>query len=412
MKQVYTGIELGTNSIKIIVLEKVNDKFYVLAATSKSSMGIKNGEIVDTKTAVSCVKNALRDINEMLGLKINRTILCISPKYSQMDIVNGSTDIIDYNEITGEDISNALVEALEGIDFGDEELVTAIPISFGIDDQNNIKDPKGLKGSVLSTKVVISTTPKESLYRILEVLRLSGIETVDICFTSTGDYYTIKNRQYDNTVGAIINIGEETTNVSVFNKGIQIKNSVLPVGSLNVDKDISYLFKIDLLEARKIKETFCLAKASYADSTDIYEVKTKDGEVKEINQKGVSKVVEARIKELLKIAKSEIKNLTNREIRYIIITGGLSEMSGFQYLIDEEFGFVAKVCDIPLIGVRHNKYSSCLGTIKYFDDKLTLRGKTYNMFNDEEFDELLNKDKKMNMNDNILSKVFGHFFDS
>ena len=87
-------------------------------------------------------------------------------------------------------------------------------------------------------------------------------------------------------------------------------------------------------------------------------------------------------------------------------------MSGFQYLIDEEFGFVAKVCDIPLIGVRHNKYSSCLGTIKYFDDKLTLRGKTYNMFNDEEFDELLNKDKKMNMNDNILSKVFGHFFDS
>ena len=412
MKKIYTGIELGTNSIKIVVAEKMGDKFYVLASTSNSSMGIKNGEIIDTKTAVGSVKNALRDINEMLGVRVNKAIACISPKYCNMDIVNGSTDIIDYNEITGEDVSNVLVDALNDFDFHDKELVTAIPISFSVDDTNNISDPKGMKGSVLSTKLVISTTPKESLYRVLEVLRLSGIETVDICFTSTGDYFSIKNRQFDNAVGAIINIGEETTNVSIFNKGIQIKNSVLSVGSLNVDKDISYIFKTDMIESRKIKEGFCLAKASYADSTDVYEVTSKDGEVKEINQKAVSKVVEARIKEILKIAKSEIKNLTNREIRYIIITGGISEMSGFQYLIDEEFGFVAKVCNIPLIGVRHNKYSSSLGSIKYFDDKLTLRGKTYNMFSDGDSNELVNTQKKMSMNDNILSKVFGHFFDS
>ena len=87
-------------------------------------------------------------------------------------------------------------------------------------------------------------------------------------------------------------------------------------------------------------------------------------------------------------------------------------MSGFQYLVDDEIGFVAKVCNIPTIGVRHNKYSSALGTIKYFDDKLTLRGKTYNMFSDEESSDLVNTQRKMSMNDNILSKVFGHFFDS
>ena len=254
MKKIYTGIELGTNSVKIVVAEKINDKFYVLASTSNSSMGIKNGEIIDTKTAVGSVKNALRDVNEMLGVRINKAIACISPKYCNMDIVNGSTDIIDYNEITGEDVSNVLVDALNDFDFHDKELVTAIPISFSVDDTNNISDPKGMKGSVLSTKLVISTTPKESLYRVLEVLRLSLIETVDICFTSTGDYFYIKNRQFDNAVGAIINIGEESTNVSVFNKGIQIKNSVLSVGSLNVDKDISYVFKIDMVEARKIKE--------------------------------------------------------------------------------------------------------------------------------------------------------------
>ena len=374
---------------------------------------MKNGEIIDTKTAVGSVKNALRDVNEMLGVRINKAIACISPKYCNMDIVNGCADIIDYNEVTGEDVSNVLMDALREFDFENQELVTAMPISFSIDDnEKTITDPKGMKGSVLKTKVVIGTTPKEPLYRVLEVLRLSGVETVDICFTSTGDYFCIKNKQFDNVVGAIINIGEESTNVSIFNKGIQIKNSVIPMGSFNIDKDISYVFKSDRIESRKIKESFCLAKASYADSTDVFEITSKDGEVKEINQRAVSKVVEARIKELLKLAKSEIKNLTNREIRFIIITGGLSEMSGFQYLVDDEFGFVAKVCNIPTIGVRHNKYSSALGTIKYFDDKLTLRGKTYNMFSDEESSDLVNTQRKMSMNDNILSKVFGHFFDS
>ena len=48
MKKIYTGIELGTNSVKIVVAEKISDKFYVLASTSNSSMGIKNGEIIDS----------------------------------------------------------------------------------------------------------------------------------------------------------------------------------------------------------------------------------------------------------------------------------------------------------------------------------------------------------------------------
>ena len=152
--------------------------------------------------------------------------------------------------------------------------------------------------------------------------------------------------------------------------------------------------------------------SSYADSTDIVEVKNNNGEIKEISQVGVSKVVEARVREILKLAKNEIKNLTNREISYIIITGGLSELAGFVYLVDEQFGAMAKVCNISTMGLRHNKYSSVYGVVKYFDDKLALRGKSYNMIDSEEFDDLISSQQKMINTDNIIGKVFGHFFDS
>ena len=389
MSDIYTGIDLGTDSIKIVVSEKVNDKYYVLASICSPSNGIKDGFIVDTKSAVNSIKYALKQVNESLGIKVTKVVACIPPSNARMDIVLGTTNVIDYNEITGVDVSNVLLDAIKGQDFTNEELVTAMPISFTVDENTNIKDPKGMKGSVLETRLVISMVPKEPLYRILEVLKLSGVEAVDIAFTSVGDYYAIKNKKYDDLVGAIINIGEESTNISVFNKGIQIKNSVIPVGSNNVDKDITYVFKSKMSESRKIKENFAVAVSNYADSNDIYQFNIDKDNKKEINQVGVSKVVEARVAEILKLAKNEIKNLTNREIRYIIITGGLSELAAFNSMVEREFGFVAKICNIKTMGIRHNKFSSSFGITKYFDDKLSLRGKTYNMFHKEDIEEML-----------------------
>ena len=406
----YAGIDLGTDSIKVIVSEKVNDKFYVLASTSSPSKGIKNGFIEDAKTAISSIKVALKQIEEKLGFKLSKAIVCIPSSNCHMDILLGKVNVIDYKEITGTDISNVLKECLKEYDFRGVELVTAMPISFTVDDTPNIRDPKGMKGSVLEARVVVSTVPKEPLYEILEVLKQAGVEAVDIAFTSVGDYYAIKSKKYDDLVGAIINIGEESTDVSIFNKGILIKNNLLPVGSRNVDKDISYVFKSKIAESRKIKETFAVALSSYADGGDYYSFSVDKDTIKEISQVNVSKVVEARVREILKLAKNEIKNLTNREIRYIIITGGLTELAGFSNLVEQEFGFIAKVCNINAMGARHNKYSSSYGITKYFDDKLSLRGKQYEMLTQENVDAMTSLDSSVTK-ETILKKVFGNFFE-
>ena len=132
--------------------------------------------------------SAVRQASDSLGMKITKVIACIPPSNCKMNIVVGNSNVIDYNEITGVDVSNVLLSAIKKYDFTNDELVTAMPINFTIDDKKSVLDPKGMKGSVLETKVVISTVPKEPLYRILEVLKLSGVEAVDIAFTSVGDY--------------------------------------------------------------------------------------------------------------------------------------------------------------------------------------------------------------------------------
>ena len=410
MSDIYTGIDLGTDSIKVIVCEKVNQKYHVLACTSSPSSGIKNGFISDMKSAVSSVKNAIREVSEGLGMKITKVVACVPPENCTMDMIDGTADVIDYNNITGADVSNVLQDALKEINFDEDELVTAMPINFSIDSDSSIHDPKGMKGSKLSARVVISTTPKEPLYRILEVLKLAGLETIDICYSSFGDYYCMKDKKYDELVGAIINIGEETTNISIFNRGIQIKHGMIPIGSKHVDKDLTYVYKCKLSDSRQMKEKFAVAHSGYADEKEIWELPIDKNETREVNQLSVSKVVEARVEELLNVSKNEIKNLTNREIRYIIITGGLSELAGFQYLVEQEFGFVAKICNLTAMGIRHNKYSSCYGIIKYFNDKLDLRGKTYTMFSDEDIEKMRTVEPSEILS-NISGKVLGNVLD-
>ena len=234
---------------------------------------------------------------------------------------------------------------------------------------------------------------------------------MDIAFTSTGDYYAVRSSRLQKEVGAIINIGEEITNVSIFNKGIQIKNATIPIGSHNVDRDISYIFKIKEADSRRLKEQFAVSMQSYADSNDMVEVPVGNDK-KEISQVGISKVVEARLEEILNLAKKEIKNLTNREIRYIIVTGGLSELAGFQYLVESVFGLQAKVCNISTMGLRHNRYSSVIGAVQYFEDKMSLRGKDVSMISESDAQTLMSPEDKTINSDNIISKVFGHFFDN
>ena len=185
-----------------------------------------------------------------------------------------------------------------------------------------------------------------------------------------------------------------------------IKNSVINVGSYYVDHDLSYIYNISMEDARDLKENFVIAASRYADANDKIELKTTGGTKYNVTQLDVSKVVEARIEEILKVSKKEIKNLTNRKISYIIVVGGLSEIAGFSYVLDSVFGNLAYVYNNNKIGIRNNSYTSVFGLLKYFDNKLTLRDTECNMFELEDLKKIITVKSR---NDSVLNRMLGSF---
>lgn len=415
MKRIYTSIDIGSDTIKILVAEMDKGKLNVLAVTSVLSKGIKKGLIIDANELMISLKQALAKIEGKIGVKIDKVIASIPPYYVDYKKVEASVTITnDDQRVSGNDIISVLQTCIYNKLADKEELITILPIEFSIDNKKGIKDPKGLVGKKLIVKAMMITTPKKNVYAIISIIESLGLKVIDLNISPLADYYQFRNKTIDKQVGAIINIGADLTTVSIINRGIVVNSEIITIGGSNIDNDIVYIFKLSKKEGKRLKEKLAIANKQYAETNEIATVINLNKRELKINQYELSEIVMSRLLEILKLAKKQATLLTNKEINYIIITGGITELPGMSSIVTEVFGPKAYLGYIETIGIRENKYSVVSGMIKYFHQKLDLRGKKYSMFNRESEEELTSSYKKgLNINHHsLLSKVFGYFFDN
>ena len=412
MKHIYTSLDIGTDTIKIVVCELYQNKLNLLAANNYKAEGIKKGLITDPDLAMKCIKNAFSEIEEMLGIRIKKVITSIPSFNAEYNIIKGSIKIKNEDSIvTTEDIIKSLEVAVKTNPYTSREMITVLPIDYSVDDKTFIKDPKGMSGEVLGCRAVLVTTPKKNVYSVIGLLERIGIEVVDISLNNIGDLYAFNNNYFSDKVGAIINIGYDITTVSLYNRSILVKSSIINQAGKNIDSDISYMYKVNNETAIKLKTKFALAHKKNSNVNDIIEVKNKTDELIKINQFEITEVVMSRLEDILNEAKKEINLLTSRKIDYIIITGGTSNMLGFEYIVRDIFGDNANIGNIKLLGIRDNIYSSAIGNIVYFISKLKLKEMDYSMITDDEMFQITSvNSRKLSTSDSMLGKVFGFFF--
>ena len=410
MRKIMACLDVGSDTIKLVVGEIVRKKLNILAVAEASSKGVQKGIIEHPNNIMKPLQNVIQKCEEVIGLKIRHVLVAIPASQAEYSVVTGSVNITNEGFlIEGKDVIRVLQKAVKSQKNDDLEYISIMPSGFALDDNRVVKDPKGLTSKVLSVKGVMVSTPKVNVYPILSCLEKLGIDVLDIALLPIGDYFEFKTKITEDKVGIVINLGDETTTISVFNKGILTNSLVLPVGGRNIDNDISFIYKVSLPKAKELKENFALAHKNMAQATNTLEVTNNNNESLTINQFELSEIVMSRLDEILNLCKKEINGLTKKEISYIIFTGGLVEIKDFSILLNEIFKENSTIGNITEIGARSNKYGSCLGLLKYYAYNAKLKDKDYSIFTIDE-QQMLSGAGLSEQSESIIDKLFGYIF--
>ena len=407
MKKIYTSIDIGSDTVKFLVAEEINGKIYVLSSSSIKSKGIRKGLIVDANLAVNTIKDGIKKINDDLGFDIKRVLVNVPDYNVKFMYITGNVSVKGI--VDTEHINKVIKDAVYGKIDKDYELVTVIPLDFVLDNKEGNEYPAGLQCKEMQLKGIMITVPKKNIYSVISVIEGAGLEVVDITLSGFSDYAQVGNKNLDKKVGAIINLGHETTNVSIINGGKIMNTETIQLGGINIENDIAYVFGTNVIDARKIKEKFATCHKRFTNLNEVYELENSIGEMVKLNQLEVTEVVMSRMVEILNYAKKQILLLTKKNVDYIVLTGGLTEIKSFKNLVYEILGKDVIIYVMDEIGIRDNKYTTAMGMIKYFSQKMAVRGKEYSMISLDDERLLLTPDNKKKKEKVAVAKMFKGF---
>lgn len=409
MRKIFTSLDIGSNTIKVVVGEFVNNKLNILSAIKVKSRGYVNNYILDKEALINQIKEAISKTEEELNIKIRKVILNIPTYNLDFKLTDGRIDI-ENDTVSSNDIVRLLQDVSKNKIEPKNELICTLPIIFKVDDEET-NHPFGKRGNILSVKSIIVSTDKKTLYDLASIVSECNLDIIDITTTGLVDYYNFKSKELDTKNIAIINLGSTTTNISIYSKGIFINNKVIDDGGFYIDKEIASNYNLKRNETEYLKEKLALAVINNAEEKETITLTNKNGEEITINQYELTKIVSEKMDNLLKVIKKNINLLTKKEISYIIITGGLSEIKDINLLINKIFNKNGKIGKINNLGARDNSYSVALGMLKYFNSKLLLRNKDFSSLSEEEIDAMCTISEKNTSKNSLISKVVGYFFD-
>ncbi len=413
MRKIMSSLDIGYASIKLIVAEINKKKLYVLTSSIVNNDAVKKDMTIDYDILEGIIKKLLSDAKEKLGIEIKKTLLTIPTDSASFTINRARIDIKNEdNLITVDDMIKVVNLSGKNVVQDNMELVNITPLYYTLDDSSKTDIPVNTFSRSLEVKSIITSSSKDDVYKYLRVLDNLGVSVVDISYDVVGNYFAFKSDDMDTTCGIIIDIGYLSTSISVYNKGVLVNTLKIKVGSLNVLKDISYVYKISLDSAKEVYKKLGLGSSKNANNLEKIELKDNNGDKLIISQVNLSEIIESRVQEILSMAKKQINTLTKRQISYIICTGGIANIGDFDLNVLEIFGKNARIGYINTIGIRDTRYASTFGLIKWYDYNAKLKNYDYSILNLEEQEEFSKEESEAKTSSNsIIGKVFDYFFE-
>ena len=368
----FTGLDIGTNSIKVLVAELRNGELNVIGVSNAKSKGVKDGIIVDIEAAASAIKSAISQAEEKAGISIKSVNVGLPGNLLQVEPTQGMIPVTsDTKEITDQDVENVVKSALTKSMTPDREVITFIPEEFIVDGFQGIRDPRGMMGVRLEMRGLLYTGPRTILHNLRKTVERSGVQVENIIISPLALVRSVLNEGEREFGATVIDMGAgQTTVATIRNQELQFTN-ILQEGGDYVTKDISKVLKTSQKLAEGLKLNYGEAYPSLA-SNETFQVEVI-GEVEpvEVTESYLAEIISARIKHIFEQIKQELERRHLLDLPGgIVLIGGNAILPGVVELAQEVFGVGVKLYVPNQVGIRNPAFAHVI-SLSEFAGQLT-----------------------------------------
>lgn len=363
----FTGLDIGTSSIKVLVAELVNGEVNVIGVSNAKSKGVKDGIIVDIEAAATAIKSAISQAEEKAGISIKSVNVGLPANLLQVEPTQGMIPVTsDTKEITDQDVENVVKSALTKSMTPDREVITFIPEEFVVDGFQGIRDPRGMMGVRLEMRGILYTGPRTILHNLRKTVERVGVQVDNVIISPLAMVNTVLNEGEREFGATVIDMGGgQTTVATIRNQELQYTN-VNQEGGDYVTKDISKVLRTSKKIAEGLKLNYGEAYPPLA-SKETFQVEVI-GEVEpvEVTEEYLAEIISARLKHIFEQIKQDLERRHLLDLPGgIVLIGGNALLPGVVELAQEVFGVRVKLFVPNQVGIRNPAFAHVISLSEF-----------------------------------------------
>ena len=349
--QIAVGLDIGTTKI-VAMVGRYNEygKMEVLGIGKSKSLGVHRGVVNNITQTIQSIQQAVQEAEAVSGIKIEDVTVGIAGQHIRSlqhsdYITRPNADAV----IDEDDIEKLCNQVHKLVMLPGEEILHVLPQEYKVDGQAEIKEPVGMYGGRLEANFHVVVGQVTSIRNIGRCVKSSGLELSDVTLEPLASANAVLSQEEKEAGVALIDIGGGTTDLAIFKDGIIRHTAVIPFGGNVITEDIKEGCSIIEKQAELLKIKFGSAWPGENKDNEIVSIPGLRGrEPKEITLKNLSKIIHARVVEIVEQVFLEIKNYGHESpkkklIAGIVLTGGGSQLKHLKQLVEYITGMDTRI---------------------------------------------------------------------
>jgi cell division protein FtsA len=345
------GLDIGTTKI-VAMIGKKNEygKLEILGVGKSKSLGVHRGVVNNITQTIQSIQQAVIEAENDSGYKINDVVVGIAGQHIRSIQHSDYISRQNAEEVIGDmDIDMLIGQVHKLAMLPGEEIIHVLPQEFKIDGQTETKEPVGMSGGRLEASFHVVVGQAASIRNIGRCVKSSGLELSGLTLEPLASADAVLSQEEKEAGVALIDIGGGTTDLAIFKDGIIRHTAVIPFGGNVITEDIKEGCSIIEKQAELLKVKFGSAWPGENKDNEIVSIPGLRGrEPKEISLKNLSKIIHARVVEIIEQVYAEIKlygheNPKKKLIAGIVLTGGGAQLNHIKQLVEYITGMDTRI---------------------------------------------------------------------